>query len=259
MRKNNLYILYSITLLLFSCSNVKILSVTESNIQLTDSIKDISSEISELIAPYRDELNKSINEILNLSAVAMQKPERYDHEAQAQNLLGNFVADLSFTIGKELYAPKDGKSIDFCVLNNGGLRTSLPKGEITRKKVFELMPFENELVVLTLSGRTTKKLLDYIVSLQGVPMSNLTIVIQQKELKTALVGEFPFDTAKTYKVITSDYLARGGDKMNFFSENLNYEPVGIKLRDAIIKYIEDEKTEGRVITSSLDKRMTIIE
>ena len=258
LKKSAPYILY-ITLLFFSCSTVKINSVTESNIQLTDSVKGVSTEISELITPYRDELNKSMNEVLNVSDIVMEKPDRNDKAAQTQSLLGNFVADLSFNIGQELYNAKDGEPIDFCVLNNGGLRTSLPKGDITRKKVYELMPFENELVVLTLSGETTKKLLDYIASLEGIPMANLTVSIQKKELIKAVPGNNVFDTTKTYKVITSDYLARGGDKMIFFSEHRNYEPVGIKLRDAIIKHIEDEKKAGRSITSSLDKRITVLE
>jgi len=246
-------------MLFISCSGTKILSVTESGIQLTDSIKASHFGISEIIEPYKENLENSMNEVLNISDVAMKKPER-DHQAtQTQCLLGNFVADLSFNIGQDMYSPKDGKPIDFCVLNNGGLRTSLPKGEITRGKAYELMPFENQLVVLTLSGELTKKLLDYIISSKGIPVSNINISIKQNGTSNIFINGAPFDIAKSYKVITSDYLANGGDKMTFFSEHNNYEVIGIKLRDAIIKHIEDEKNDGRNITSSLDKRIIIIE
>jgi len=259
LKKTTFYILYIIAILFIGCSRSKILSVTEADIQLTDSIKASHFEISEFIKPYKENLEKSMNEVLNISDVAMKKPERNHQATQNQCLLGNFVADLSFNIGQDIYSPKDGKPIDFCVLNNGGLRTSLPKGEITRGKAYELMPFENQLVVLTLSGELTKKLLDYIIFSKDIPVSNITINVEQNGARKIFINGAPFDLSRSYKVITSDYLANGGDKMTFFSEHNNYEVIGIKLRDAIIKYLEDEKSEGRNITSSIDKRIIIIE
>ncbi|MBL4624664.1 MAG: 5'-nucleotidase C-terminal domain-containing protein [Flavobacteriales bacterium] len=259
MKKFGYYIIYPVALILFSCSSVKIQSITESDVQITDSIKAPFTELSELIEPFRTELEKSMNEILNRSDVVMEKPDRAAENIPPENLLGNFVAGLSFEVGQGLYSPEDGKPIDFCVLNNGGLRSSLPKGDITRGKIFELMPFENELVVLTLSGETTKKLLDYIGRWEGIPVSNISMAIQGKESKNIKIGGKYFDVSNTYKVITSDYLANGGDNMTFFSENLKTESVGIKLRDAIIKYVVEENAAGRNITSSLDKRITIIE
>ena len=253
------YILHCLVILFISCSGTKIISYTETDIQLTDSIKASHFEIYEIIEPFKEHLEKSMSEVLNISDLAMKKPERDDQSSQNQYLLGNFVADLSFNVGQDIYTPKDSKPIDFCVLNNGGLRTSLPKGEITRGKAYELMPFENQLVVLTLSGASTKKLLDYIIFFKGIPMSNISISVNQNDTSNIFINGAPFDIAKSYKVITSDYLANGGDKMTFFSEHINYEVIGIKLRDAIIKHIENEKSNGRNITSSLDKRITIIE
>ena len=58
--------------------------------------------------------------------------------------------------------PSNNHHIDFCLLNNGGLRTSLPQGNITRRKIFELMPFENELVVVTISKEKMTDLKAYL-------------------------------------------------------------------------------------------------
>ena len=58
------------------------------------------------------------------------------------------------------------------------------------------------------------------------------------------------------KVLTSDYLAGGGDKMNFFLDPIKTERVGIKLRDAIIKYCIQENAKGKQLTGKLDGRIT---
>lgn len=256
MKKTALYLVFT-GLFALGCSSVKIQSVTESDIQLTDSIKAAYSDISKTIEPYRTDLEKTMNEVLNTSQVEMVRPEK--GVKQAEWLLGNFVADLSYKVTSEIYVPANDKPVDFCILNSGGLRSNLPKGEITRGKVFELMPFENELVVLTLSGSATQKLFDYIAKAGGIPCSNISMNIKGDKPIDITVNEQPFDTTRVYKVVTSDYLARGGDKMDFFAENLMTESVGIKLRDAIIKYIVDEKKTGRTLTAELDKRISFVE
>ena len=60
-----------------------------------------------------------------------------------ESLLGNFVTDLCLRQYSNI--------ADICVMNNGGLRSNLTKGEITRGDIYTLMPFENELVILEFS------------------------------------------------------------------------------------------------------------
>ena len=99
-------------------------------------------QATALISPFKDSLEKEMNEVLVLSAEEFPK-----EKGKIETKLGNLVADLSMEIAQKMY----NGNIDFCLLNFGGLRTSLPKGEITRGKIFELMPFENELVVISIS------------------------------------------------------------------------------------------------------------
>ena len=65
----------------------------------------------------------------------------------------------------------------------------------------------------------------------------------------------PFDSLKTYKVVTSDYLANGGDKYSFFKEPLQREDLRVKVRDAIMEFIMEEKQNGKALNSHFDGRI----
>lgn len=212
-------------------------------IALSDTtLKDAS--INETVAPYKKQLEQSMNEVLNIS----------EHEmlvGKNESLLGNFVADLVLETSKRKY-PQE--KIDLCLLNTGGLRTSLPKGEITRGKVFELMPFENEIVILTLSKSQVEQLITYVVEKEGCPMAGIRIRVQGKESEATINGKAMEE--RNYTVVTSDYLATGGDNMLFFFNPVKSVETGIKLRDAIIEFITLEKQAGRTLRTEIDGRFS---
>ena len=118
--------------------------------------------------------------------------------------------------GNEYCVKNNIREADICLLNNGGLRTTLPKGNITKGRIFELMPFENELVVLTISGEKTQGLFDFLARVNGMPLAGAEMGIDNKNPVSIIIGGEAFDPGKTYRVLTSDYLAEGGDKMRFF-------------------------------------------
>jgi len=236
--------LFPFSFLLLSCSSkTKITSVVVSHVNMTDSISEGDAAIASLISPYKKELDLTMNEVLNTSEMAMlnDRPE---------GILGNFVADLSLKKAHEI-----DNAVDFCLLNTGGLRTSLPEGEITRGKIFELMPFENELVVITLTGRKTKALFDYLSKVGGQPVAGVKIGIEKDRPEIIYINKVLFDSTKIYKVVTTDYLANGGDKMDFFKEPISRKLLNIKLRDAIIEYVVEEKENGRSINAKFDGRV----
>jgi len=234
---------------------------TEStNIVITSSISSENKEVDDLVLPYKKGIDSVMNTVLNQSKteMAIGSPE---------GLLGNFVCDLVLEVGNEIYKKLDSNNdADFSLLNNGGLRTSLPKGEITRRKIFELMPFENQLVVVTLSPEKMLELFQYIGKKtttatgrkNGVPISgNVKVELVGTTPKVAIINGQKI-RGRNYKVITSDYLANGGDKMYFFVNPVKIEKLGIKLRDAIIQHIEVEKEKGNKINASLDKRIEYV-
>lgn len=227
----------------------------EGTVVLLDSINvpEVDSNQKAVIQQYRKNLEAEMNRLLVYS-------ERVMERGTPEGLLNNFVADLVFEIGKELYAPEDDKPIDFCLLNYGGLRVPLPRGEITYERVFELLPFENEMVVITLSGEKTLELFHYLANAtRGMPVSGIKLAIQDNHALEILIQGKEFDINRTYKVLTSDYLAGGGDSMNFFLQPINYELLGMRVRDAIIKHMQRVHAKGEKINSELDGRITVLD
>ncbi|MBL4593959.1 MAG: 5'-nucleotidase C-terminal domain-containing protein, partial [Flavobacteriales bacterium] len=137
--------LISIVFNLISCKQPSYFETKNSSTPINNSYEH-HAQADSLIQPYKIKLDAEMNEALVISSEEFPK-----ESGKSETKLGNLVADLSLEIANNLYKPLDGDSIDFCLLNFGGLRTSLPKGEITRGKIFELMPFENELIVVTIT------------------------------------------------------------------------------------------------------------
>ncbi len=188
------------------------------------------SDIYYTVLPYKLALDSEMDVALGVSEQVMEK-------GQPEGLLGNFVADLSLAEANLRYHPADGHGIDCCFLNNGGLRAELPKGTITKRKIFEVMPFENELVVLTIDGATMQRLLDFMAGKGGVPVSGLRFRIAGTHAESVMIGGKPFDSTATYKVVTSDYLANGGDNLFFLAAAQRRDRLDLKIRDAMISYI----------------------
>jgi len=210
----------------------------------------VDSSILQNILPYKTKMDAEVNVLIGKSAQPVSKD-------QPEGLLGNFVADLSLEESKKHFYPEDNKNVDFCFLNNGGLRAALPAGEITKRNIFEVMPFENELIVLSMTGSDVKQLLNYIVNKNGIPVGGLRMKIKNKEAVEVMINNSPFDTTKIYKAVTSDYLANGGDNLSFLAEIKKREYVNLKIRDAMIEYIEQLTKGGKIIDPKLDGRITV--
>lgn len=200
---------------------------------------DVSAESDSaslsIIAPYKAGIDSIMNEVLCISEIDMTK-------GKPESLLGNFVTDLCLQQYSDI--------ADICVMNNGGLRSSLTKGKITRGDIYTLMPFENKLVILELDKKSYLELLQYIIKRGGEPFSGIKIRVDENGI--ILSQSLDLSNNKV-KVLTSDYLANGGDKMSFFNEK-KQELVGIKVRDAIINHCLANDT----IASKLDNRLSII-
>ena len=161
-----------------------------------------------------------MNEIICFSKSELKK-------GKPESKLGNFMCDLSLL--------KANGIADMCVFNNGGLRNIIPKGNITIRDIYKVMPFENELVVLDLNIYEYYDLLKYVTKREGEPVGGVNIVAK----KDTIITEH--NSKEIIRVLTTDYLANGGDNMKFFI-NKEQKKVGIKLRDAIIDYCIEKDT-----------------
>ena len=234
-------ILYLSILLLTSCSpKLQIHSIKQNSIEVKS---EPDSNILSIISPYQIGIDSVMNEILCINNTVMKK-------GRPESLLGNFVADLCLN--------QISNQADICVLNMGGLRTVLPIGEITKGKIYELMPFENELVILELEIKSFIELLDHI-TMKNEPFSGIEIIKSHKGYHINNINDdvetyFKINKKQYIKVLTTDYLANIGEKMSFF-QNKEQIKVGIKLRDAIINYCMKQDT----IAVKIDNRIKIIE
>jgi len=249
-----MFLFLRILVLLFflgACSPSTRITRTDSKVYPlgTQGFDKVDSTVLMSLLPYKNNLDSIMEVVIANSGQVMEK-------GQPEGLLGNFVADLALEQGKKKYdSAMDDKGIDFCFLNNGGLRSSLPAGQITRRKIFELMPFENELIVLTLDGATTLRLLDFIANKGGMPVSGVRFNMKNKKAIDIFIGSKMFDSTATYRVVTSDYLANGGDNLSFLAEITRKQPLSLKLRDAIILHMEEKNRMNQTIRVSLDNRI----
>ncbi len=242
---------FSLLFILWACGTSHTTVEVDGRLVAIDSltIPEKDRQVDSVIAIYRVAMEKEMNQVLAHSAHVMQR-------GSPEGLLNNFVADLIMETGQQLYTPVDGRPIDFTLLNYGGLRTGIPKGPVTRARIFELMPFENEMVVLTLSPGNTLRAFEYLAaSERGMPVSGIRLHVESNAVKKVSIQGAPFDASRNYKVLTSDYLAGGGDNMVFFLNPENEELLGKRIRDAIIDYLVKQNNLGRQIESKLDGRI----
>ena len=188
---------------------------------------DVDSNMYYTILPYKTELDAQMNAVLCHSKHEMKKTKQ-------ENLLGNWTSDVCLEMAQDIYED----DIDLSFFNNGGLRSPIPKGDITKRDLYKLMPFENELVVLELNKTEMLDLKAYFNFTNGQPV--------------AFADDFTLNDS-LFLVLTTDYLANGGDKMKFF-KNKTQHKVGIKMRDALINYCIKKDT----ISSNLDERYLIL-
>jgi len=244
-------LLISAVFFFITCTTTpKLKSVEKSMIELNAQNASADTAFENKISPYKNELDKTMNEVLIVSDVDLLK-------GLPESALGNMVCDAVLKKANDRYPSDDTAKIDFCLLNNGGLRTQLPKGKITVGNVYEVMPFDNGLVVLTLTGEKTKQLFEYIVSSGGAPIAGARVKGKSKKITELTIAGKAFDETKTYKVLTSDYLSSGGDKYNFFASPVKTETLNYLLRDAIIDYLKEENKKGNTIKTEKDGRVKL--
>ncbi len=204
----------------------------------------VDSSYINLLKPYRDSLNKQMDKVIGFATNTMYKK-------QPECALGNLLADCL----KYMAAKKYNTTVDVGMVNFGGVRSYIAKGDVTVGKVFELMPFDNVLIIQKLRGDTLQLLLNKIAEKGGWPISGLTMQIKDGKAINIVIDGKPLDASTYYNVANSDYIANGGDECNMLKgvKQLN---AGYIIRDAIIDYFTTFKDQGNPIESKTEKRIT---
>jgi 2',3'-cyclic-nucleotide 2'-phosphodiesterase (5'-nucleotidase family) len=128
-------------------------------------------------------------------------------------------------------------------------------GNVTLGNIYELMPFENELVLIQLTGKDIFELLAYEGQFRKTSFSNMQLrYTPDGQLLEALLGGKKIEPEQVYHLATYDYLGNGGDGMNCLLP-LKKEIIGVTLRTAIIQQIEEFQTAGKEIDASIERRV----
>lgn len=209
---------------------------------------EVDSSIIHFIQPFHDSLGKEMQQVIAVSDVTMNK-------AKPESLMGNFVADLLLEKGRAYH---NGAG-DFAVVNYGGLRIpSIPAGNITKGIIYELMPFDNFMVILELKGLDVKQLLDAIAAQGGWPVSGIKFTIHDGKAQDIYIGGKSLENNRIYQIIISDYLADGGESLLFLRSEKRTN-TGLLIRDVILQYLREQTSQGLNVTAHLDNRITIHE
>ena len=205
----------------------------------------VDSSFIKFLLPYSDSMKVTMNKVIGFSVDGMVKKK-------PESSLGNFMADAM----KVMAEKKFGKKVDAAFVNYGGVRYNLPKGDITVGNIYEIMPFDNLVVLQQVSGATLKEFLNKIASEGGWPVSGVQMGIQDKQAVNILVDNKPVNDSTLYTIANSDYVANGGDGCSMLKRILNVS-IGYLFRDALIEYAQMLTAQGKSLDIELQKRIYV--
>ncbi|WP_115462027.1 5'-nucleotidase C-terminal domain-containing protein [Winogradskyella aurantiaca] len=239
--KNVIIPIILVLICISSCKekDLKISKINSERIEINNSLTH-NSEIETFIAPYRKHVDSSLSSVLCFSPEVYTKKDGHLNTA-----IGNMMADAVMLKSQKIFEHRSGEQIDFVLLNHGGIRSVLPEGDITSRTAYEIMPFENEVVVVSLKGTQVEKLINYLsMAKRAHPVSKefqLTLN-KDNEVISATVNGAPIQPENSYNIATSDYLINGGDNMSFFQSNEKVVVLDYKIRNVLIDYFTDIDT-----------------
>lgn len=239
------------SLVVISCSQKPWKVITKSN--LTNSKETIESQDPEIqgwLSVYSDSVNKTMSKVIaktEIDLLTLRSRGKITQDQESQANLSRVAADYVQQSADNYMLSQFGSLSHFTVLNHFGLRNSISQGDITLGKVFEVMPFDNELVILQLTGSQCDSLFNFISSLGGCPVSSLELTINDSTYTDANIRGLKFDSRKSYFVATSDFLLGGGDNFNMLKYPKKTYKTGILIRDVLIQGFEKEfKETGKI-------------
>tara|TARA_B100000575_G_scaffold288375_1_gene288294 strand:+ start:9380 stop:10135 length:756 start_codon:yes stop_codon:yes gene_type:complete len=227
-------LILSISLCFVCCNNSNLESIKFTRIEINGQKDTI---ISEQIRVYKDSMSKLASNIDFDKIIGYSEGlfTMNDYDKKYFNTsLGNLIADALFIQSDSLFEKKESKNIDFVLQNHGGVRSSLLVGDIKIEDIFKILPFENEIVVLELSGEIIFEIVKFLTNEKNPhPISG--IIINKDEV---LINDKLIDNSKIYYVATNDYLLEGGDNMFFLKKNNKVYRLNYSLRSAFIDFVE---------------------
>lgn len=200
-----------------------------------------------LISVYKTPIDARMNEVIAFNDSVLTREG-------SESTLANFILQAV-----DYYAKTNltGETNSVAVVNRGGLRANLPKGEITVRNIFELMPFDNAIVILTIKGDQLKEAANSFCDNGKLFSNSLSFYCDKKNAINLKFRNENWSETTNYSIVTTDYLANGGDNCTFFLNPVKSQVTGAKLRDVIIDYCRYLTKNNKHILPYKDGRITV--
>lgn len=196
--------------------------------------------MEQMIVPFRVGLLEQMQEVLTQS-------NGYFYKKRPESPIGNLLSDLMRR--RAMFELRT--YVHVALQNYGGIRNEISEGSVSLGVVFEVMPFENTLVVLQLSGTDLQALIEDVARRGGEPVSGVRFTIRDDKPFGVLVGSEPLDEQKTYLLATNNFVADGGDRYAGIPHALKRMETGLLLRDVFV----DALSQTESIDPYLDGRI----
>lgn len=214
-----------------------------------DSSYVANPQMEAIIAGYRDSIATNMNRVIGVSQELMygEKPE---------SNLSNFITDVVREHITNLASRIDTiPAPQVAMFNIKGIRSVIPQGDILLKHLFEVLPFENEIVVLGLKGVDVKELMQFMAAEGGDGISGASFVLRDGKAFDVTIGGEPVRDDEVYVFALPDYIANGGDRYVVFGRSTFRVNTGLKIREVVTEHIIQQTTLGHAIKANTLKRI----
>lgn len=213
-----------------------------------------SGKATKVIDKYRPQVEAL------LIPIGKTKEELKSHAPEDK--LSNLASDIMLAYGTEYLQKTTGDSkakADMSITNFGGIRASMPSGDVTSFDVISIFPFDNKIMVLDLEGRYVRELMENFAKRGRVEaMGGVRLKIDKNVLAECTVAGEPIDDNRIYKVVTIDFLLSGGDSIYALKYAKTSVDCGVYMRDVVIDYIKRLTAEGKIVEAEKDGRAVVI-
>ena len=209
-----------------------LVSTANKNINISDKSGTADPDLIKMIEPYKESLDGKMNEVIG------ELTETMDKEKPNSSLM-NFMADALFVVAKKKFP---ALNIDAAIMNYGGIRlTTMPKGILTVRSMYELMPFDNTVVLVTMDSVMVNRIFARIADYGGWPMSQgMSFQLANGQALHSQINGMPINSKNKWVFAMPNYVAEGGDNCAFLQE-AKQDDTAIYIRDILIEYTRDIK------------------
>lgn len=200
-------------------------------------------EVGPFIEAETAEAEKGMDEVIGTAAVHLVR------SGGAQSRIGNLICE----------AMLERSGANFSFLNLGGVRGEIAKGPITYRDVFNVMPFDNQLVLARVSGAFLKRIIEKRVEndRHGLIVAGVKVVFSKERpnfdrVTSLTIGGEPWDPEKEYTIATTDFLLQGNAGLTLLTtiEEDRITRFENSMRDEIVEYIR----QNTPVSTELDDR-----